>query len=187
MVKRIVVLGCPGSGKTTLAARLAADLGLTHIELDSLHWRPGWTEVSTEEFRAQLDTALAEATDGWVTCGNYASRTEGRHVSAADTVVWIDLSRWTVMRRVTTRTVRRAITRERLFGHDICEPLSNFYRWAPEKNIIRWAWVYFPKYRERYETAIDAGDWSHVSVRHLESPKAVEAFARHGSAAARKP
>lgn len=182
-MRRIVVLGCPGSGKTTLARRLATDLGLTHIEFDTLHWRPGWTEASPEEFRSLLDSALADASDGWVTCGNYASRSQGRHVAEADTVVWLDLPKRTIMRRVTARTIRRAVTREKLFGHDITEPLSNFYRWAPEKNIIRWAWVYYDRYKERYEAAIAAGEWDHVTVHHLRSPMEIEAFALEASSA----
>lgn len=177
-MRRIVVVGCPGSGKTTLAGRLADELGLTHIELDHLHWRPGWQEASFEEFRAGLDEAMTAATAGWVTCGNYASRTQGRHVEQADTIVWLDLPKRTIMRRVTQRTVTRALTREKLFGRDVVEPLTNFYRWAPEKNIIRWAWVHYDLYVDRYETAIADGVWDHAEVHRLRSPDEVEAFAR---------
>ncbi len=175
-MRRITVVGCPGSGKTTLASRLADRLELTHIELDHLHWRPGWTEASPQEFRVGLDAAMAEASTGWVTCGNYRSRSEGRHIAAADTIIWLDLPRHTIMRRVTWRTVRRAVRREELFGRGVKEPLTNFYRWAPEKNIIRWAWVYYPRYRARYQEAIAAGAWVHAEVHHLRSRREVEEF-----------
>ena len=175
---RIAIVGCPGSGKTTLARRLAADLGLTHVELDHLHWRDGWTEAPAEQFRADLDAALTEAGEGWVTCGNYASRSEGRHIAEADTVVWLDLPRRTVMARVIRRTVVRTIRREELFGRGLREPLTNLTRWPLEDNIIRWAWVYFPRYRERYTTAMADGSWDHAVVRHLRTPREVDAFAR---------
>ena len=74
--------------------------------------------------------------------------------------------------------MKRAITREKLFGRDVVEPLTNFYRWAPEKNIIRWAWVYYDLYVDRYETAIAEGTWDHATVHRLRSPAEVEAFAR---------
>lgn len=182
-MRRIVVLGCPGSGKTTLARRLATDLCLTHIAFDNLNWRPGWTEASPEEFSSLLDTALAQSSDGWVTDGNYGSRSQGRHIAQADTVVWLDLPKRTIMWRVTARTIRRAATREKLFGHNITEPLTNFYRWAPEKNIIRWAWVYYHRYKERYEAAIATGEWDHLTVHHLRSPMEIEAFALEASSA----
>ena len=175
-MRRITVVGCPGSGKTTLAGRLADVLGVTHIELDHLHWRPGWTEASPEEFRADLEAAMADASAGWVTCGNYATRSEGRHIAVADTVVWLDFPRHTIMRRVVWRTLRRAVRREELFGRDVREPLTNFYRWSPEKNIIRWAWVHYPRYRAGYEEAIAAGSWAHLDVCHLRSPREVREF-----------
>ena len=177
-MRRIVVVGCPGSGKTTLAGLLADRLGLDHIELDHLHWRPRWEEASPEEFNADLVARMEAATAGWVTCGNYATRTQGRHVAAADTVVWLDLPRRTIMRRITQRTLRRTITREKLFGRDVREPLTNLVRWAPENNMIRWAWVHYDLYVDRYETAIADGTWDHLMVHRLRSPDEVEAFTR---------
>lgn len=173
--------GCPGSGKTTLASRLAADLGLTHIELDSLHWRPGWEEAPPEQFRALLDAAMEGAPRGWITCGNYRSQSQNRHVARADTVVFLDLPRSIVMRRVALRTIRRAVTREKLYGNNVTEPLTNFYRWAPEQNVIRWAWVHYDGYHEQYEAAMRAGDWDHATVHHLRTPAQIEAFAHRSS------
>ena len=44
-MQRLVVVGTSGSGKTTVAGQLALILGVPHIELDSLHWEPDWTEA----------------------------------------------------------------------------------------------------------------------------------------------
>src|SRR3546814_4713935 len=60
--------------------------------------------------------------------------------AAADTIVWLDLPRPLIMRRVAGRTLRRAITREELWNGNR-EPLAGLVRWHPERNIIRWAWV----------------------------------------------
>ncbi len=47
-MRRIIVVGTSGSGKTTLACELAHRLGLTHNELDPLHWEPNRTSTPTD-------------------------------------------------------------------------------------------------------------------------------------------
>jgi len=174
-MQRIVVVGNSGSGKTTLARQLAAKLDLTHIELDSLFHQPGWTPQDPEVFRRELIDRMQDATRGWTMCGNYKSVTWSITMPAADTIVWLDLPRPIVMRRVVRRTLRRAIRREELWNGNR-EPLTNFYRWDPEKNIVRWAWTKHDSYRERYMTAIADGTWSHADVHQLTSIDAVSKF-----------
>ncbi len=86
-LRRIVVVGTSGSGKTTMAARLAEGLGLPHVELDAIHWGPGWTPLAVEEFRER--TAEALAGEAWSTDGNY-SGVRDIVWSRADTLVWLD-------------------------------------------------------------------------------------------------
>src|SRR6476659_9383882 len=50
-LQRIAVVGTSGSGKTTLARQLSGRLGLAHVELDALHWDPGWAPTPAEVFR----------------------------------------------------------------------------------------------------------------------------------------
>ena len=56
---RVVVIGIGGSGKTTFAGRLAVQLGVPHVELDSLYWLPGWTIRDHEDFREAVEQAAA--------------------------------------------------------------------------------------------------------------------------------
>lgn len=84
--RRVVVVGTTGSGKSTLAARLAASLGVPHVELDAIHHGPGWTERPVEEFRTMVADALAG--DGWVVDGNY-SRSRDLVLPQATDVVWL--------------------------------------------------------------------------------------------------
>ena len=174
-MQRIAVVGCPGAGKTTLAARLAGVLGLPHIEIDSLNWQPGWTEAAPDDFQAALADSLDAAVDGWITCGNYESRSGGLHIDRSDTIIWLDPPRRTIMARVVWRTIRRAVRREELWNGNR-EPLSNFTRWNPEHNVIRWAWVHFPIYRTRYAAARHDGSWVHAEVHHLRSSADVASF-----------
>ncbi len=174
--RRIAVVGSSGSGKTTMARRLAEALALTHVELDALHHKPGWTPTPPDEFRSELTEALDLAdrtTDGWTMCGGYSVVDDIRS-ARADTIVWVDLPRWLVTWQVVTRTIRRAITREELWNGNR-EPLTNLTSWDPEKNIIRWSWVHFDERRERFARHC-ATDWSSKHVHRLRSRSEVRAF-----------
>lgn len=174
-MRRVVVVGNSGSGKTTLARQLAERLGLCHIELDSLFHQPGWTERDPEEFRADLTERMTAAENGWTICGNYKSVTWSTTMPQADTIVWLDLPKRVVMWRVTSRTIRRALTREELWNGNR-EPLSNFYRWSPDKNIIRWSWTMHESYHRRYLHAMSDGTWDHATVYRLRSVDDVAGF-----------
>jgi len=86
----IALMGPSGSGKTTVAARIAKALDLLHIELDSIHWLPNWTELPDDEFRAQVAEKIT--LDRWVADGNYKVVRDILW-RRADTLVWLDLPR----------------------------------------------------------------------------------------------
>lgn len=176
-MRRIAVVGSSGSGKTTMARTLSERFGLTHIELDALHHGPNWTQAEPDVLRRRVVDAMEAAPDGWAMCGSYESIVGDLRSAAADTVVWLDLARPVVTRRVVTRTIRRAITREELWNGNR-EPLSNFYRWDPEKNVIRWSWVHFHQKRARYEAGIAGGVWDHLDLHRLRTPSEVDDFLR---------
>jgi adenylate kinase family enzyme len=105
--QRIIVKGTSGAGKTTFSADLAQRLNLACIELDALYHGPNWQQPSIEEFRVRVRTAMDTAPEGWVIDGNYDSRLGDTVVSAADTLVWLDLPLWLKMRRLWSRTTYR--------------------------------------------------------------------------------
>lgn len=169
---RISLVGVPGSGKTTVGRQLAAWLGVPFVELDAIFHQPGWGELPRDEFRQRLGQVVTG--DRWVVDGNY-SAVQDLVWQRADTVVWLDLARPVVMRRIILRTIRRAITRQRLWNGNR-EPLTNFYRLDPEKNVIRWAWVKYDQYVERYGAAMDDPAFAHLSFVRLRSRHEVDAF-----------
>ncbi|HEY32626.1 MAG TPA: hypothetical protein G4O10_05930 [Dehalococcoidia bacterium] len=113
--RRVVVYGTTGSGKTTVAARIAQCLGVPHIELDAIFWLPDWTEKPREEFRAEVGALLEGCQDGWVCDGNY-SALRGLTLPQTDAVVWLRLPFWVTFWRLLKRTISRAWTKETLWG-----------------------------------------------------------------------
>jgi adenylate kinase family enzyme len=100
-MQRIIVIGSPGSGKSTFSQRLGAALGRPVIHLDAVFWRPGWVEpASRREWAGQLLDLIQGPT--WIMDGNYGGTLELR-LGAADTVIMLDLPAplctWRVLRR----------------------------------------------------------------------------------------
>lgn len=87
-MKKTIVIGCPGSGKTTFAEKLRDKTGVPLIHLDAIWHKPDRTHISREEFDERLSEILAS--DSWIIDGNY-SRTVERRISACDTVFLFDL------------------------------------------------------------------------------------------------
>jgi len=132
------VVGNSGSGKTTIAAGLAAAMAVPHLELDSVFHQPGWRPLPADEFRAAV-AAFAVGAD-WVIDGNY-SKVQDIVWRRADTVVWLDPPRRRVMRQLLWRTLSRMARGTSLWNGNR-EQWANLLRADPEKSIIRWAWTH---------------------------------------------
>ena len=84
---RILIVGCPGSGKSTFAKELHRITGIPLIHLDMLFWNEDGTTVEKSVFYERLTEALEE--ERWIIDGNYASTMELR-MEACDTVIFLD-------------------------------------------------------------------------------------------------
>jgi adenylate kinase family enzyme len=148
-VQRISIVGNSGTGKTTMARGIAGALGIPHLELDGLHHLPDWEPIERELFRERVAEFIAA--DAWVIDGNY-SAVQDLVWQRADTVVWLDLPRRTIMRQLIPRTLRRMVTREELWNGNT-ESWRDLFCLDPTRSILLWAWTRQGKYVERYTQA----------------------------------
>ena len=86
-MRKVMIMGCPGSGKTTLARKLSCKLNLPLVHLDVLNWRDHWQPVSTEEFDALLLQEVRK--EAWIIDGNY-HRTIPLRLEHCDTVIYLE-------------------------------------------------------------------------------------------------
>jgi adenylate kinase family enzyme len=172
IVRRVSVVGSSGSGKSTLAAELAAILDVPHLELDAVHHQPGWEPLPVSEFRRIV--AAKAAADGWVIDGNYG-RVRDLVWARADTVVWLDLPKRTVMRQIVWRTLLRVARRQELWNGNR-ERWRNLFSWDPEQSVISWAWHKHAADHAKYAAAAADPANAHLTFVQLASRRDTARF-----------
>jgi adenylate kinase family enzyme len=102
-MRRVMVVGQPGSGKSTFARMLGDATGLPVVHIDHIHWQSGWVERSRDD-KDRLTRAV-HAREAWIFEGGH-SRTWPERLARADTLVWLDVPLprrlWRVLRRTAT-------------------------------------------------------------------------------------
>jgi adenylate kinase family enzyme len=169
--RRVVVYGPTGSGKTTVAARIAQCLSVPHIELDAVFWLPDWTKKPPDDFRVEVTALLESQQNGWVCDGNY-SRVRDVILPRADTVIWLRLPFRVTFWRVLKRTVSRARREEVLWGTNRESLLKAFFSWD---SLLRYAITGQRRHRRGVSRSLN--EVSHeAEVYELRSTREVEEF-----------
>lgn len=99
-MRRVLVIGSPGAGKSTLAAELAVKTGLPLIHLDQQYWQSGWVEPPKDEWRRRVTELIAG--NSWIIDGNYGGTLELR-LARADTVIVLEFRPWICLWRILRR------------------------------------------------------------------------------------
>lgn len=86
-MKKVIVIGCPGSGKSTFSKTLHDITGLPLYHLDMMYWCADGTKVPKHTFMERLNEILE--TESWIIDGNYGSTMELR-MQFCDTVIFLD-------------------------------------------------------------------------------------------------
>lgn len=156
-MRRVLVLGCPGAGKSTLARSLGEALSLPVVHLDKLWWKSGWVNRTEGEFDALLDAVLLG--EEWVIDGNYL-RTLPRRLERCDAVVLLDYPR----RVCLLRALRRILTWRGRTRPDMAAD-------CPERldgEFVRWIWEFHRTQRPQVLELLDG--WT--GEKHVfRSPK----------------
>ncbi|WP_421996116.1 hypothetical protein [Reyranella sp.] len=169
-MRRVVVIGTTGAGKSRLAERLAEQTGLRVIELDALYWGRGWQPVPLDLFRYRVECETRD--EGWIVVGNYG-QVRDLVWSNADTLIWLDLPLSLVMWRLMRRTMRRAATGEELWGTGNRESFRTAF--MSRQSILLWALKTHRRNRERYAVECRSLAGQKRVVR-LQNKRQVERF-----------
>ena len=86
-MKKVIVIGCPGSGKSTVSRALHNKTGIPLYHLDMMYWNADKTTVEKSVFLKRLSVVLEK--DEWIIDGNYGSTMELR-MAVCDTVIFLD-------------------------------------------------------------------------------------------------
>lgn len=102
-MKKIIIIGNSGAGKSTLACKLQQITGLELVHLDQQYWEAGWVEPEKQVWEEKVKMLIQKTT--WIMDGNYGGTMDIR-LKAADTIIFLDRSRWVCLYRVLKRIIR---------------------------------------------------------------------------------
>ena len=130
-MRKVLVIGSGGAGKSTFARRLAERTGLPLVHLDLLYWHDGWVPSANAEWDGVVARLVSQ--DDWIMDGNYG-RTMVTRLAACDTVIFLDIPRWRCMWRLVRRRLVSLFT-----------PRTDLPSGCPDRltwEFIVWVWNY---------------------------------------------
>jgi adenylate kinase family enzyme len=131
-MRKVLIIGSAGAGKSTLAVHLGERLRLPVIHLDAHFWQPGWRETPRDVWKQRVADLIRR--DSWIMDGNYGGTLEER-VQSADTVILLAFPRAQCVYRVIKRAIRHR-GRARADLNPECP--EHWPDWA----FLRWIWTY---------------------------------------------
>lgn len=87
--KKILVIGCPGSGKSYFSEKISEAINIPTIHLDTIYWKPNWVKMENEEFDKLIINQMEK--ESWILDGNY-NRTLKLRMSYCDLIIFLDMS-----------------------------------------------------------------------------------------------
>lgn len=158
-MKRILLVGNCGTGKSRLAQKLATKLNLPLIELDYYFHLPGWKEIDFDQFKDKV-TEFCEL-PAWVMVGTFR-RTLAQRCEVADTIIFLDFPRWLSLWGIFQRYIMS------FFKKTDCKPgYEATLTWAFLKHA--WEWQVPAEMK-------DLAEQHGIQVITLKNRKAVDTF-----------
>ncbi len=172
-MQKVLVIGSPGAGKSTLSTRLGKLLNLPVIHLDSHFWQPGWVETDRDIWRQKV-TGLVSG-DRWIIDGDYG-RTFDIRFPAADTIIFLDFPTIVCLWRIIYRAIS-GIRRQRPDMAPGCPEKVDF-------EFIAWVWNFRKRYRPRdieYIERYSAKKQIIILKNNFQTDAFLESIAKPGS------
>jgi len=163
-MKKILVIGSSGVGKTTFSQRLGETTGIEVVHLDRLNFSPNWVGMPKAEWREKV----AEITQGdsWIIDGNYSGTLEMR-IAASDTVIFLEMPRLVCVCRI----LKRAVVYYGETRPDMAEDCNEKFDW----DFVKWVWNYPRRTKPKVEALLKKFQNEKTIIR-LASKKQVENF-----------
>jgi len=165
-VRRVSIVGPAGSGKTTLSGDWQDFRGLPYVKVDALQVIDSCVRASPEEFLRRIEEVASQ--ESWILDGNvdisgvyHAADTAWER---ADLVIWLDLPRRILMRRLLVRTAIRALRRSAL-SEATHQRWRDLFVFDPNRSVLAWTWSEQPRLRDAYESQVGDPRWSARVVR----------------------
>ena len=155
-MRKILVIGSGGAGKSTFSRRLGERLGLEVIHLDTAFWNPGWVATPKDEWARKVEELIAR--ESWVMDGNFSGTLDVR-IAACDTVIFLDLPRTVCLWRV----LKRAVMYRNARRPDMAEGCREKF----DLEFLLWVWNYPKRSRPKVLALLGrhAGDKKIVRLR----------------------
>ena len=164
-MKKILVIGSSGAGKSTFSRRLQKATGLPLIHLDRLYWKPNWVEMTDKaEWKRTIENALRD--DFWILDGNYSGTLEMR-LEKCDTVIFLDLPRTLCVYRI----LKRVALYKKGNRPDMADGCDERFDWE----FVKIVWNYPTRSKPKVEALLKRFESDKTIVR-LRSQKEIEDF-----------
>lgn len=162
-MERILIIGCGGAGKSTMARQLGEKLGLPVVHLDKLFWKPGWEHITREEFDAVVREETAK--EQWIMDGNF-DRTLPERIKRCDTIIYLDFSRFACLMGV----CKRILTTYGKVRPDMGEGCPE----RIDREFLKWVWNFNKNKREKNYRLLNEAEGVETIV--LKNRRAVKKF-----------
>jgi adenylate kinase family enzyme len=158
-MKRIVIVGTSGCGKTTLGKRLSNILGISYFDLDEYYWLPGWQAKNIKDFENTVRELTCHKT--WIISGNY-SNIRDLIWSRGSLIIWLDYSIFRCLYQGLSRSIKQAITKE-TFCNGNYESFARLF--FSRYSILLWIITTFLRRRKTYNNLFTNKEGDKVYLR----------------------
>ncbi len=163
-MKKVLVIGSGGAGKSTFAVRLHQATNIELIHLDKLYWKSNWVEPSKNDWKKTIENLLKK--DSWIMDGNYGG-TFAMRFAACDTVIFLDLPRAICV----WRAFKRFLFYKKKTRPDMAEGCDEKF----DAEFFKWIWNYLTRAKPKVELLLERFQNTKTVIR-LQSKNEVEGF-----------